>query len=525
MLPYATLCEALDAACGEPRVLRHVGAGGRERDLDSAVLHERALGLLHHLQRAGAGPGDHLMLVLDNNEPLVDAFWAALLGRIVPVPVAAGTTDEHQRKVFRIFESLDAPMVCTSAAVLERLCADDHGDTRGLSGALRERSVLLDRIDDLSTPGERERIAEGDIAFIQYSSGSTNAPKGVVLTHRNLLSNIDAIIAGARITRDDSLLSWMPLTHDMGLIGFHLVPIVLGIDHTIMATDLFVRRPALWLELATRYGATILCSPNFGYRHYLKAYRPERARDLDLSRVRLIFNGAEPISAELAREFTRTMAAHGLDASSMYPVYGLAEASLAVSFPPVGRALGEILVDRDALGVGAEVVVHASRGPRSTGFVGVGAPIAHCEVRITGDDHQALPAGRVGHVEIRGDNVCAAYHGGVVDDDMPFVGEGWLDTGDLGFQADGELYITGRAKDMICVHGHNYFPNDLESVAEMSEHAEPGRVAVCGTTTRRLPPIACCCSCSIAAMRHRSRRRPGRCARTWAARPVSRLPR
>ena len=278
--------------------------------------------------------------------------------------------------------------------------------------------MFLDDIVELPQPGIAHAVSGDDIAFVQFSSGSTSAPKGVLLTHRNLLANIYAIIQKAEITAEDRCLSWMPLTHDMGLIGFHLTPLVLGASHVIMATELFVRRPASWLALASEKGATLLCSPNFGYKHYLRAYRPEQAADLDLRAVRLIFNGAEPISAALAHEFGKTLAQCGLGANVMYPVYGLAEASLAVTFPPAGRAIREVCATRGSLSIGSKVEVVPNRTENTACFVALGQPIPSCRVRICGDDGRVLAEHQVGHIQIQGESVCRGYYKQHTDDPM-----------------------------------------------------------------------------------------------------------
>ena len=189
----------------------------------------------------------------------------------------------------------------------------------------------MERIADVSQPGTPHSVTAADPAFIQFSSGSTSEPKGVLLTHANVLANIRDIVATANFTDRDRSLSWMPLTHDMGLIGFHLCMLASGISHILMDTRLFSRRPLLWLKEASASGATLLSSPNFGYKHFLKVYEAKGGDGLDLSRVRLLFNGAEPISVPLCDRFLDAMAPHGLVRHAMYPVYGLAEASLAVA--------------------------------------------------------------------------------------------------------------------------------------------------------------------------------------------------
>ena len=289
------------------------------------------------------------------------------------------------------------------------------------------------------------------------------------------MANIRDIIAAAGFTRRDISLSWMPLTHDMGLIGFHLNMLTAGMDHVIMATDLFIRRPLLWLQAAAERGATILCSPNFGYRHFLKAFRPDRLGAVDLSQVRMLFNGAEPISPALCTEFTRALAPAGLEPRCMFPVYGLAEASLAVAFPPVNRPLRTRAVDRSRLAPGDRV---RCGGANCIDCVSVGAAIGACEVRIGDADGNPAADETVGRILIRGPNVTRGFYAGTDVDRSSFTRSGWLDTGDLGFIADGELYVTGRSKDIIFVNGQNYYAHDLENVAVTVDGLDLGKVAV-----------------------------------------------
>jgi acyl-CoA synthetase (AMP-forming)/AMP-acid ligase II len=477
---HTTLTEALVHATRCDRGVVHVTGTNSETALSYAALHARALGLLGHFQQRGLRPGQFVILLFDANEPFIDSFWACLFGGIIAVPIAAGTTTEHARRFGQVVETLASPTVVTTRQSLSRIRGATTDPSLGEKSEPSASYVFLDDIVELPEPGTPHEAGENDIAFVQFSSGSTRTPKGVLLSHRNLLANIYAIIQRAEITAEDRCLSWMPLTHDMGLIGFHLTPLVLGASHIIMATELFVRRPASWLGLASEKHATLLCSPNFGYKHYLRAYRPEQATDLDLRTVRLVFNGAEPISAALAREFCETLAQYGLGTNVMYPVYGLAEASLAVTFPPAGRAIREVFATRASLNIGSTVEIVPNGAENSASFVALGQPIAACRVRVCGDGGQVLAEHQVGHVQIRGESVCGGYYKQPTDDLMFFTADGWLNTGDLGFFDQGELVISGRAKDMLCINGVNYYPSDLEQLVQASTAAEPDKVAVCG---------------------------------------------
>jgi acyl-CoA synthetase (AMP-forming)/AMP-acid ligase II len=477
---FSTLGEALSARRDSTRAVNFIDGENVERRQPFCDLYPRALGLLHHFQKCGAAPGGEMVILVDRNEQFIDAFWAGVLGNIILVPIAPGTTDEQRMKFFRVLAKLNRPSVCTDSVIFARLTA--FAAANGLSDAIeriRSSTVLLDRIEDVSIPGKQYAARADDIAFVQYSSGSTSEPKGVALTHRNLLANIRAIAEGIRLSGTDVGLSWMPLTHDMGLIGFHLTPLVSDVEHHLMPTSLFVRRPQLWLGKASANRASILCSPNFGYRHFLNTFKPETAQTLDLSCVRIMFNGAEPISAELCREFTDAMTPFGLKASAMFPVYGLAEASLAVTFPSPGSGCATLTVRRSALTPGTVVEPVADSEPQGVPIVLVGKPVAGCEVRIAGDAQAELSDYAVGHVLIRGENVTSGYYRDPASTQSA-IQNGWLDTGDMGFQSPAGLAITGRAKEIIFVSGQNYYPHDIEIVLEKHAGIEPGKGAACG---------------------------------------------
>ena len=477
----ATLTELLETNRGAARSITYLEGERDTRSVTYGELYQRALAILHRLQRLGARPGDHLILFLSGNEPFIDAFWAALLGGIIAVPVAPGISDEHRHKLLRIAAKLGAPFIYTEQRLLERLAATASGQQeQSTLAGLRTRTFLVDELDQLGRAGKPHRARPGDVAFIQFSSGSTGTPKGVVLTHANLLANIRGVSEAARFTSDDVSLSWMPLTHDMGLIGFHLIMFANRIENHLMPTDLFVRRPLLWLQFAARIRASILCSPNFGYRHYLKVLGERAPGDIDLSSVRLIFNGAEPISVELCEQFLERLAPCALARSSMFPVYGLAEASLAVSFPEPETPFRAAGFNRHRLGVGAEPQALPAGAADALTLASVGRAIPYCELRIAADDDALLPMRHVGHIQIRGDNVTGGYFEDAAENAASFTADGWLRTGDLGLIYDGELYITGRHKEILFVNGQNYYPHDLERIAEDVPGLELGKVMVGG---------------------------------------------
>lgn len=480
-MKFATLNDALIERRSSQRTIHYFEGENNRRELPFSELHSRALGLLHHFQACGAGPGSEMIVLVDNNAQFIDAFWACVLGNIIAVPLAPGTTDEHKLKFFRVLEKLKQPHLCTDTKIFARLAAFAAENARdGVIERIKPATVFIDRIDDISQPGRSHAAKPDDIAFVQYSSGSTSEPKGVALNHRNLLTNIEAIARGIELTPADVGLSWMPLTHDMGLIGFHLTPFVMDVTHHLISTAVFVRHPQLWLTEASARQATVLCSPNFGYRHFLKTFHPEKSTALDLRQVRILFNGAEPISVALCEEFLTALAPYGLQKSAMFPVYGLAEASLAATFPRPGAGYTTITVQRDALSVGQTIEPATAGDPRAVTLMLVGSPVQSCELRITDGANTGLPGNTIGHVYIRGDNVTRGYYRDPASTQTSIGADGWLDTGDLGFLSPAGLVITGRAKEILFVSGQNYYPHDLEAVIEKHAGIGLGKAAICG---------------------------------------------
>jgi acyl-CoA synthetase (AMP-forming)/AMP-acid ligase II len=478
MSGFRTLADALDAQGDSPHGIVFIDGAHDERGLNYRMLARSAEGRLAVLQEQGIQAGEPLILFVEDNLRFLQFFWGAIYGGIVPVPIAAGATPAQLEKLVRVWRHLDEPRIVASPKHIERVrdFLEQRGE-RDTSERLAERS-LSDEPPAVETPAERASLTPQDTAFIQFSSGSTGDPKGVVLTHANVLANIEAISSGSQFGRDEVALSWMPLTHDMGLIGFHLTLVYNGFAHYLMTPDLFARRPLLWLEKAAEIRATLLCSPNFGYRHTLRAIAAKGRPELDLSSVRLIYNGAEPIAPALVREFLATLAPTGLNAATMFAVYGLAEASLAATFPAPGRGLRSVSVARGELGVGDTVRYDDSA--QALELVCLGTPVKSTELKLADAQGNAVEDGVVGRVWIRGANVTTGYHDNPNANAAALVGDGWLDTGDLGFCYDGELVITGRAKEIIFVNGQNHYPQDIEALLQDVPGAELNKLAAAG---------------------------------------------
>jgi acyl-CoA synthetase (AMP-forming)/AMP-acid ligase II/acyl carrier protein len=480
---YESLTAILRDAATRDRSIRFIDGESDEKTVTFADLWRRASLTLAALQRRGMKPGDELVIFTRSNEAFVIAFWGAILGGIVPVPVAVGISDEHRLKLFRILARLRRPTLFTEADLSERLT--EFAGKRQLAdiqALLRGRVLLGGETADESSAGDIFDPAPDDTAFIQYSSGSTSDPKGVCLTHRNLTTNIRAIVEGGGWTEQDRSLSWMPLTHDMGLIGFHLSVLAAHMNHAVMDTGLFVRRPLFWMTKATELAATQLCSPNFGFKHFLNMFLRKGGDGLDLSGVRLIMNGAEPISWDLCEQFLDALQPFGLKRSVMFPVYGLAEATVAVSFPRLGSEYSRILVNRHSLRIGARYEPADPGDEHAVSFVKVGNAVRDCRIRITDEADQELPAGVIGNIQVKGSNVTAGLYDDAQAEESLFAADGWLRTGDCGVFADDNLVITGRSKDIIIVNGQNYYPHDIEEVIAAVDGLDLGKVVVCGAS-------------------------------------------
>jgi len=474
---FSTLVQALTENKSPSSGIHFINGAQDIRNITYTKLLDRALGLLHHIQQAGVNQGDQLILLTQRNEAFVEGFWAAQLGGVIAVPLSFGISDEHKWKLFRIIKQLTTSWILLDQAHVTRL--EKFAGLNNLQAewnSIKNHLFIIEQVPNFSAQGKIAAINEDDTTFIQFSSGTTSDPKGVVLTHKNLVTNITGIGIGMKITGADTTLSWMPLTHDMGLIGFHLVPLFFGISQYTIPTEVFIRRPLLWLQMMNQLKATVTCSPNFGYQHCLNAWSNDKAGDLNLKCIRLIFNGAEPISVPLINRFLETFSSYGLKRQSMFTVYGLAEASLAVAFPEAEVPFKYVNLKRSSLSPGANVVFEEDGIP----FVVEGKGVQGCEIRITAHDSTVLPLNYIGKIEIKGDNVTGGYL------NMPglneqMINDGWLNTGDLGFLNDEEdLVVTGRAKDIIFINGQNYYPHDIEIIAEARLGIDKGKIAACG---------------------------------------------
>ncbi|WP_063806777.1 hybrid non-ribosomal peptide synthetase/type I polyketide synthase [Streptomyces regalis] len=461
-----TLLDLLRHAAEEApgQVVVHVRGDGSERAVTFAELHDDALRVAGGLRSAGLEPGTPVPLVADLGEDFQPMFWGALAAGLVPVPLAP-----EVRRVGPVWEFLGRPTVVVDAAT-EALLAEIPGPVRALR---------LDALRESRPPRSLPRRDLQDLAFLQFSSGSTGTPKGVELTHQAVLANLRQIRAAMAITSDDVVATWMPYFHDMGLIGTHLVPMAARLKQVRLEPLTFAKRPARWLEAVARHRATLLSAANFALALAARRVPDSTWTGLDLSSVRLMLVGAEPIAPRVWREFTARAGAAGLDARAMLPVYGLAEATLAVTVPPLGEIAEPLRLDRKALSRGRAVPVEP--GPDAVELMNLGRPVPDCELRVTDDSGTPLDDRRVGHIEVRGPQVARGYHRAPEASTAAFCGD-WLRTGDLGFLTEGRLCVTGRHKDVVFVGGRTFHAPDLEETVAATPGLPGGTVAALGST-------------------------------------------
>ncbi|MRN54976.1 non-ribosomal peptide synthetase [Paenibacillus monticola] len=485
---YNTLNETLrsEAASGQ-RGITFILGESESVFCSYSELYESALSTLHHLRMKGVGAGDEVILQLDNNREFLIVFWACLLGGIIPVPLSVGNNEEHLAKVVRIAAVLNNPFIVSDPQHFEKL-----GDwaSRFENASDHQLSIAdLMKQPEGKISGENGTVLPGDIAFIQFSSGTTGDPKGVVLTHSNLLANIRALKERIGAGAEDVFLSWMPLTHDLGMIMFHLLPLFCGTSQYLMPTWLFIRRPILWMQKADQFGATILASPNFGLKYFLTAYHKTASkRDYawDLSSIHAIVNGAEPIDVGVCELFLEELNPYGLERKAMKMGYGMAEACVGVCIQEQDEAFRTYYVRRDFLLVGDSAVFLPEDSQGDTlALVGTGTPIQDCRVRICDDLDRQLPEGTIGHIQITGDNVTSGYYNNAEATEKLFTSDGWARTGDLGFLVEERLIVTGRTKDIIFINGSNYFPHDIERIAEEGADLKVKRMVACGIYNER----------------------------------------
>ena len=456
---FATLVEALDfAATGPTGINLYSLRGELVEALPYSALREAARAMAAQLLATGLKPGDRVGLAAETDGDFVRAFfacqYAGLVAAPLPLPAPLGGKEGYIEQVRRMLTAAKASAVFGPAALVGWLCEAAEGlDTR-----------LVGTVADLppATAIDLPPIAPEAAAYLQFSSGSTRFPMGVVVTHRALMANCQAITRGGlKVTPADRAVSWLPLFHDMGLVGFLLSPLSAQMSVDLLPTGAFVRRPLLWLDLMTRNGGTVAYSPSFGYE--LCARRAENAsiEGLDLSGWRAAGIGGDMVRAAPLERFASVFGAVGFQREAYVASYGMAEATLALTMAPLGKGLICDTLDVPRLereGIAAP----GEAADRSRDFARCGPALPGHEIEVRGADDAILPERLVGRVYARGPSLMQCYFGEPEETARAMSADGWLDTGDLGYFTEGDLVLTGRAKDLIILNGRNIWPQDLE---------------------------------------------------------------
>ncbi|HEV2567058.1 fatty acyl-AMP ligase [Sphingomonas sp.] len=476
---FDTLGEALDYAAQGKRGFNFCDArGSLARPYTYSELRDDALDHAHRLVARGIGKGERVALIAETGPEFAALFFGTVYAGAWPVPLPLPTSfGGAAAYVDQLKVQLDScdPVLLLYPAELESMASE----------AARQADVAATDWESFgqvaALPADLPTARPDDIAYLQYSSGSTRFPHGVAVTHRALLNNLSAHSHGMELQDSDRCISWLPWYHDMGLVGCMLSPVANQVSVDYLKTEDFARRPLAWLDLISRnQGTSISYSPTFGYDICARRMSSQtRASDrFDLSRWRLAGNGADMIRPDVMQSFVDAFADAGFKASAFLPSYGLAEATLAVTIMPPGEGIQVELVEETELSGGAA----ANDGPqRFRAVVNCGKPVKDMTVEVRDEDGSPLPERAIGKVWCKGPSVMAGYFRDP-DATAACLIDDWLDTGDMGYLSGGYLYIVGRAKDMIIINGKNHWPQDIEWAVEQLPGFKAGDIAAFAIT-------------------------------------------
>ncbi len=477
---FDTLGDALDYAAQGARGLNfHDARGALVRPYPYREMREDALLQARRLIAAGVKPQDRIALIAETGTEFAAIFFGVIYAGAWPVPLplptSFGGSQSYIDQLSVQLESCDPTMLFypTELAAM----AGEAARLKNVEGI--DWSEFATR----AAPETELPVAKtDDIAYLQYSSGSTRFPHGVAITHHALLNNLSAHSHGMELQDSDRCVSWLPWYHDMGLVGCFLSVVANQVSTDYLKTEDFARRPLAWLDLISRNsGTTLSYSPTFGYDICARRMSSQtKASDrFDLSRWRVAGNGADMIRPDVMQSFVDAFADAGFQASAFLPSYGLAEATLAVSIMPPGEGIIVELVEETQLSGGDR---GANRPQRYRAIVNCGKPVKDMEIQVREEDGTPLPERAIGKVWCRGPSVMVGYFRDQESTDACLV-DGWLDTGDMGYMSDGYVYIVGRAKDMIIINGKNHWPQDIEWAVEQLPGFKQGDIAAFAITT------------------------------------------
>ena len=495
---FETLGEALDyAATGKRGLNFHDARGTLTRAYSYSELREDALAKARRFIALGIKPGDRVAMVAETGPEFAACFFGAIYAAAWPVPLPLPTSfggrDAYVDQLGVQLASSD-PVLFLYPAELA-----DFGKGAAHQAGVESRSwESLSEVEP--TASDVPAAAADDIAYLQYSSGSTRFPHGVAVTHRALLDNLHAHGFGLKVERNDRVISWLPWYHDMGLVGCLLSPVAMQMSVDYLKTEDFARRPLAWLDMISRNpGKSLSYSPTFGYDICSRRMSSQtRAEDrFDLSRWRIAGNGADMIRPDVMQVFVDCFAAAGFHASAFCPSYGLAEATLAVSLMPPGEGIRLELVEEKELS-GREDDPDADRPRRYRAVVNCGRPVRGMEIEVRDGNGAPLPDRGIGKVWVRGTSVMVGYFRDEEATDA-CLQDGWLDTGDMGYLSNGYIFIVGRAKDMIIINGRNHWPQDIEWAVEQLPGFKSGDIAafaITGPSGEETPAVLVHCRVS-----------------------------
>ena len=465
---FSTLAEALDyAALGNTGANFFSGRGELHTRLTYAELRESALTLARKLLGLGLEKGARIGLVAETTPDFVKLFFACQYAGLIPVPLPAtinmGAQIVYTQQLRRLLQASDASAAISSEGYLPIL----RESCDGLNLRVVDRPEAFHALPESEC--ELPNVAEDDISYIQYTSGSTRFPRGTIIKHRTVLANLQGIAQdGLALGATDRLLSWLPFYHDMGLVGFVLIPVATQLSVDYLDTREFALRPRQWLNLMTRTKATVSFAPSFGYDLVTRRLHPQDISRYDLSHWRIAGIGAEMIRPQTLQHFAEILEPVGFDRRAFTACYGMAECTLGVSFSPLLETYSTHYIDSDHLADNHRAVlleedVEAGRGRH---FVNCGRPLPSFEIEIRDDNGKRLDDWHSGIIYLRGPSVMSGYFNQPEETSAVLSEDGWLNTGDFGYLVDGLLTITGRKKDLIIIHGRNIWPQDLEHLAE-----------------------------------------------------------
>ena len=495
---FDTMGEALDYAAQGKRGLNfHDARGTLTRAYPYSELRGDALAAARRFLALGIRPGERIALVAETGAEFATAFFGAVYAGAWPVPLPLPTSfGGREAYVDQLAIQLKS---CDPALLLyPPELADFCGQAGGQAGVTSRSWDTLDSVEPAA--GELPTARPNDIAYLQYSSGSTRFPHGVAVTHRALLDNLHAHGFGLKVLETDRVISWLPWYHDMGLVGCLLSPIAMQMSVDYLKTEDFARRPLAWLDMITRNpGTSVSYSPTFGYDICSRRMSSQtRAEDrFDLRHWRIAGNGADMIRPDVMQAFVDCFDAAGFKAGAFCPSYGLAEATLAVSLMPPGEGIRLELVEENELSGGT--ADDDSRPRRYRAVVNCGKPVKGMEVEIRSPADETLPDRGIGKVYVRGASVMHSYFRDEESTRACLSDDGWLDTGDMGYMSSGYIFIVGRAKDMIIINGRNHWPQDIEWAVEQLPGFKSGDIAafaITGPSGEETPAVLVHCRVS-----------------------------